>query len=140
MFRRTGLLIFVALVIAASTTPVAAQEYTNPFDWCIAVEHFPDEPIGDAPSKVGIYATFPLEYSGGIFEFGLSGASGDVTGSGPIDGFGIAHAYAPLFSYGTHFIISGYVRLDGMESPIDPAVSFFGVFNLFPCLIHLRSQ
>ena len=121
MFGRTGLLISVVLVIAASTTPVAAQEYTNPFDWCIAVEHFPDEPIGDAPSKVGIYATFPPEYSGGIFEFGLSGASGDVTGSGPIDGFGIAHAYAPLFSYGTHVIVSGYVRLDGMESPVDPA-------------------
>lgn len=127
--RTIRLLLSITLVIAVLGSPVSAQEMITPFDWCISIDHFPAEPVGGGPSKVGIYATFPLRYAGGSFEFSLSGASGDVAGSGPIDGFGIAHAYAPLFDYGTHLIVSGYVRLDGFEELVDTsAIGDGGVF------------
>ena len=104
-----------SLVAAFMLAPIGvnAQPPYMPFDFCFAVQHFPSEPINNAPSRFGFYASFGTLFSGGAFTFDYDGASGSQTGSGEIDGNGIGHGYGPLFSYGQHNLTGGSITNSG---------------------------
>ncbi len=118
----TGSLVTVALVAAfafALPATALAQDMAVPADSCIGIVHFPDDPIGDAPSKMIVGVVMPPEYAGDDFTFELSGASGDQVGTGIVGPNGLAFAEAPLYSYGPHQITKATVS-NAAVTPIDP--------------------
>src|SRR3990172_1552237 len=90
----------VSALITWPAIPAMAQAAPFIVDWCYDLDHFPDQPIGDAPSKITIFATVPTEFAGGTFTFLFTGPSGDQVGLGPIDDRGLATAPAPLYQFG----------------------------------------
>jgi hypothetical protein len=87
------------VLVTAPALPVLAQPAPFIVDWCYDLDHFPDQPIGDAPSKITIFSTVPTEFAGGTFTFLFTGPSGNQMGFGPIDERGLATAPAPLYQY-----------------------------------------
>ncbi|MGA9597125.1 MAG: hypothetical protein WBV06_13265, partial [Acidimicrobiia bacterium] len=112
----------LVLVAVLTTTPgvdrAVAQDILVPDDSCIGIVHFPDDPIGDAPSKMIVGVVLPPEYAGDDFAFDLTGASGEQVGMGVVGPDGLAFAEAPLFSYGPHQITGATVS-NAAVTPID---------------------
>ncbi|MDC3402482.1 hypothetical protein OAX95_00930, partial [bacterium] len=45
-----------------------AQTSISPIATCNQTTHFPDEPIDNAPSREDLFATFPAEFAGMLWE------------------------------------------------------------------------
>lgn len=121
LVRLAALALVSTVLFAVVTGTATAQDILVPDDSCIGVIHFPEEPIGNAPSKMIVGVVMPPEYAGDDFSFLLSGASGDQVGSGTIGPDGLGFAEAPLFSYGPHQITDATVS-NGAVMPIDVTV------------------
>jgi hypothetical protein len=107
-------------LVTTPVLPASAQEIM-PVDHCLEIDHFPQVPIGNAPSKVLVFITVPLEFAGGTLGFSFTGPSGDQQGSGAIDDRGLGGAEAPLFQFGEHMFTDVFVEVGGSRSELDPA-------------------
>lgn len=95
-----------ALLLALSPAPALAQEQVTVVDSCTAVDHFPASPIGNAPSlAILIFLLSGFNpYVGHTITANVTGASGDVSGSGVLDMYGVVEVPVPLYQYGAHTV------------------------------------
>lgn len=124
--------IATALILS---TPLAvgnagAQDLLTPIDVCYGVEHFPDDPIDDAPSKARIGITLNLEYGGSQLNLGIEGASGVQTGTGIVGADGLGFVEVPLYQYGEHSIVNFTLTMGDMD-PYNVGFSDIGDGGLF---------
>ena len=119
MKRSLGrLLVSLALPLLLPLS-ATAQSPVMPGESCTEIQHFPAEPVNNAPSKAVIYAALPPEWGGGFVEIFVDGASGPQQGTGPVAPDGMSIAELPLFSFGPHQITDFSVNADNRSSPVD---------------------
>ena len=123
MFRK-----LIRLVVAGATAsallivpalPGSAQPPFFPADSCIGIDHFPDNPIGNAPSAVEFLFSLDPTLAGNDVMITFDGASGVVESFGTINSAGIGMVRAPLFSFGPHQITDLYMNPGGVMADID---------------------
>ncbi len=107
----------VLLVVPAA--PGRAQPPFFPGDSCIGIDHFPDDPIGNAPSAVNFLFSIDPSLAGNDVMIMIDGSSGPQTGVGTIDSDGVGQVRAPLFSFGPHQITDLYINPGGVMGDID---------------------
>lgn len=122
-FFRLVLLISSILAIGL---PAQAQETPfAPFDSCIEIDH--SHGVNGSPSSARFLVRFFNIPNGVVIsvdnppmlDLNVTGASGPVSGSGPIDESGTADLEIPLFQYGTHTISEGWITQDQTRVPVD---------------------
>lgn len=118
-YRIRSVLLLVSLLVVMVAPAASSQPPYPVYDYCLGVEHFPDEPIDGAPSRFGFYGSFGTYFGGGTFTFSYDGASGEQMGGGPIDSDGIGHGYGPLWSYGPHNVTGGTITMGGVTYDLD---------------------
>jgi hypothetical protein len=116
--RLAAVAVAAAILTVTCAAAASAQGLVAPDDSCIGIIHFPDDPIGDAPSKMIVGVVLPPEYAGDDFTFLLSGASGNQVGMGVVGPDGLGFAEAPLYSYGPHQITEATVS-NAVVTPIE---------------------
>jgi hypothetical protein len=92
---------------AGATSPTTV----TPADDCVEVDHFPAEPIDNAPSKAILYFTVPPEFGGWEIAVLIDGASGEVEGVGTVADDGLGIVEIPLNAYGTHQVQEALMSL-----------------------------
>ena len=99
-----GGLLACALWVASSATPALAQEQVTIVESCTAVDHFPANPVSGAPSLLTLILVLNgfNPFIGQQLTANVTGASGDVSGSGIIDMHGVVAIPVPLYQYGAH--------------------------------------
>ena len=117
--RQARIALVAMLFLAVAPGTAAAQTIIEPSDICIGVTHFPDDPVGDAPSKATLGIAFPVDLAGGEVMVEISGASGGISVSGTIGPDGRAFIESPLFQYGPHQIESVIVEIDNQDIGVD---------------------
>ncbi|HUP16344.1 MAG TPA: hypothetical protein VM848_09895, partial [Acidimicrobiia bacterium] len=109
--RSVGVLLFALLLLmglpAGATSPTAV----TPTDDCVEVDHFPADPIDNAPSKAILYFTVPPEFGGWEIAVLVDGASGEVEGVGTVADDGLGIVEIPLNAYGTHQVQEALMSL-----------------------------
>jgi hypothetical protein len=100
---------------AGATTPASV----TPADDCVEVDHFPAEPIDNAPSKAILYFTVPPEFGGWEIAVLIDGASGEVEGVGTVADDGLGIVEIPLNAYGTHEVQEALMSLGAELVDID---------------------
>ncbi len=83
----------------------AAQDLIGPSDSCYGVTHFPDDPIGDAPSKLIIGVALDPSFAGGLLEIGVRLGDDVEPGFGELGPDGLGFIEAGLNQYGTHELV-----------------------------------
>ncbi len=116
-FRR--LLVLVTIGVVLPWVGATAQNLVMPAGSCFEIQHFPSEPIGNAPSKVVMFVALPPEWGGGFILVNIDGASGPQQGTGPVDPDGLARAELPLFSFGPHQVVGLVVDNNTATAPVD---------------------
>ena len=113
-------LLALAAIASLWARPALGQAPVEVADSCLAIDHFPSQPVGNAPSKAVLYVMLPAEWGGGTITVEFSGASGELTGGGPIDDGGLAVAELPLHSFGDHQIEQVEVESTSLgAAPVD---------------------
>ncbi len=115
----------VALAIGTSTGVAAAQLQVDPADPCVGVDHFPDQPVGDNPSKLIFGGAFDPSLAGGTWTIFLDGASGSISGEGVIGSDGVGYVDVGINSYGEHTATGSTITQTG-GSTVSVGVSGFG--------------
>ncbi len=111
--RRFGLLFVAPIVATLIGLPVAAQtDVVVPADSCVAIDHSGQNPF-NSPSAARWYLTLPPEFSGTTADLSVSGASGDIFGSGTVGPDGLTIIDLPLFSFGDHTVTEGVLDSAG---------------------------
>ena len=126
-----GRLVVSLVVLALIPLSATAQTSVTPGESCFEVDHFPDQPLNNAPSKALILVALPPEWGGGTILVVIDGASGMQTGGGPVAPDGLAIAELPLFSFGPHQIENFTVINGNMSGPVDiPSLVNGGAFTV----------
>jgi hypothetical protein len=124
--------LLISLVLLA-LIPLSAKAQTpvTPGESCLAVEHFPEQPVNNAPSKAVILVALPPEWGGGTILVVIDGASGMQTGGGAVAPDGLAIAKLPLFSFGPHQIVNFTTINENLSGPVDiPSLVNGGAFTV----------
>ena len=116
---RSAVVALVACAILLTVTPAPAmtQEGVAVVKSRAAVDHSPSNPIGGAPSlAILVLLLAGLDpYIGLTLTGYVSGASGDVTGSGVLDMYGVVEIPVPLTQFGRHTLTDLVSKSPGLE-------------------------
>jgi hypothetical protein len=105
------LLLFALSWLIALPAGATSPTTVTPTDDCVEVDHFPAEPIDNAPSKAILYFTVPPEFGGWEVAVLVDGASGEVEGGGTVADDGLGAVEIPLNAYGTHEVQEALMSL-----------------------------
>ena len=126
-----GRLLVSLVLLALIPLSARAQTPVTPGESCIEVDHFPEQPVNNAPSKSLIMVALPPEWGGGTILVVIDGASGMQTGGGPVAPDGLAVGELPLFSFGPHQIENFTVINGNNSGPVDiPSLVNGGAFTV----------
>ena len=126
-----GRLLVSFVLLALIPLSATAQTPVTPGESCIEVDHFPEQPVNNAPSKSLIMVALPPEWGGGTILVVIDGASGMQTGGGPVAPDGLAIGELPLFSFGAHQIENFTVINGNNSGPVDiPSLVNGGAFTV----------
>ncbi|HEX4979411.1 MAG TPA: hypothetical protein VFV35_05030, partial [Acidimicrobiales bacterium] len=93
--------------MGALARPAAAAPMV--YDRCTGTDHFPAQPVANAPSKQTFGLALDRTYAGMPLTIGIGGASGNQSGSATVGQDGRAQVDVPLFQYGQHMVSSASV-------------------------------
>jgi hypothetical protein len=128
---KPGRLLVALVLLVLIPLSATAQTPVTPGESCLEVDHFPDQPVNNAPSKALLLVALPPEWGGGTILVVIDGASGMQTGGGPVAPDGLAIAELPLFSFGPHQIENFTVINGNMSGPVDiPSLVNGGAFTV----------
>jgi hypothetical protein len=114
MSRSARKLLVLVILILVIPWAASAQTPIMPGGSCIEVDHFPPQPINNAPSISRFFVALPPEYAGDFIVVMIDGASGPQQGTGPIAPDGLGQAEVPLFSFGPHQVVNLFINNDTM--------------------------
>ena len=105
------------LFLSLTPVPAVAQEGVTIVDSCTAVDHSPADPVSGAPSVLTLILVLSgfNPVIGQSLTANMTGASGDVSGSGVIDMYGVVLIRVPLYQYGKHEFSSFASKHPGLE-------------------------
>lgn len=114
MNRSVGKLLVLVTLTFVIPWAASAQTPIMPGGSCIEVDHFPPQPINNAPSISRFFVALPPEYAGDFMVVMIEGASGPQQGTGLIAPDGLGQAEVPLFSFGPHQVVNLFINNDTM--------------------------
>lgn len=121
---RRALVIVPVLVLGVLLPGLAeagdSAPFVSPASTCLGVDHFPDDPVGDAPTLARFGVVVDPALGVEMLTVPLSGASGDQIGSGQIGPDGVGFAEVGVFSYGEHAVVDAFLTTPDGDVPLDP--------------------
>lgn len=120
------------LFLSLTPVPAVAQEGVTIVNSCAAVDHSPADPVSGAPSLLTLILVLSgfNPFIGQSLTTNATGASGDVSGSGVIDMYGVVLIRVPLYQYGKHEFSSFVADHSGIEhrAGVEKGGTFFLVY------------